>query len=175
MEENQGRPPGLRISGKRAHWRATKAAVAAGYPVKSVNLTRYRDEPAMLRSQCERLQAEMLSWDRTKSAIGLTFTGTFNSLFDLYENDPESSYQKLKRSSRHPYSVYMRMMRVRIGNRHINDCDGRDLNRWFLRSGRQKTAASRASPRPGWQLQCCAPQRPSVSRAGNPAVSSSAR
>jgi hypothetical protein len=25
----------------------------------------------------------------------------------------------------------MRMMRVRIGNRHINDCDGRDLNRWF--------------------------------------------
>jgi hypothetical protein len=94
MEAKQGRPPGLRISGKRAHWRATKAAVATGYPLKSVNLTRYRDEPAMLRSHCDRLQAEMLSWDRTKSAIGLIFTGTFNSLFDLYENDPESSYQK---------------------------------------------------------------------------------
>jgi hypothetical protein len=132
MEEDQGRPPGLRLSGKRAHWRATKAAVAAGYPLKSVNLTRYRDEPAMLRSQCDRLQAEMLSWDRTKSAIALTFTGTLNSLFDLYENDPESSYQKLKRSSRHPYSVYMRMMRVRIGKRLINDTDGRDLNRWFV-------------------------------------------
>jgi hypothetical protein len=132
MEEDQGRPPGLRLSGKRAHWRASKAAVAAGYPLKSVNLTRYRDEPAVLRSQCDRLQAEMLSWDRTKSAIALTFTGTFNSLFDLYENDPESSYQKLKRSSRHPYSVYMRMMRVRIGKRLINDTDGRDLARWFV-------------------------------------------
>jgi hypothetical protein len=131
MEETQGRPPGLRISGKRAHWRATKAAVAQGYPLKSVNLTRYQDQPAMLRSQCERLQAEMLTWERTKTAIGIEFDGTFRSLFDIYENDPESPYQKLKRSSRHPYSVYMRMMRVRIGERHINDCDGRDLKRWF--------------------------------------------
>ena len=37
----------------------------------------------------------------------------------------------LKRSSRLPYDVYIRMMRAEIGERLIDNCDGRDVARWF--------------------------------------------
>ncbi len=131
MEESE-RPPGLRHQGKRRIWRASKAAVKQGYPLKSVNLTNLAEDPVQLRKRCERLQAEMRSWMQgRKSNIDPQFDGTFRSLFDLYQTDPESKYQRLKRSSRDPYDVYLRMMRAEIGERLIDACDGRDAERWF--------------------------------------------
>ncbi|MBC9875973.1 integrase [Bradyrhizobium sp. INPA01-394B] len=130
--EKEERPPGLRYNGKRPVWRASKSAIAEGYPLKSVHLTSLADNPVQLRQRCERLQAEMLSWLKGKrSNIDPQFDGTFRSLFDLYQVDKESPYHKLKRSSRVPYDVYLRMMRTNIGERLINACDGRDVKRWF--------------------------------------------
>jgi hypothetical protein len=131
-EQSKGRPPGLRFNGTRPLWRATKKAIEDGYPLKSVNLSRLADDPARLRERCERLQSEMLSWlSGRKTMVGYAFDGTFRSLLDLYQTDRESSYFKLKRSSRQPYDVYIRMMRAEIGERLIDACDGRDVNRWF--------------------------------------------
>lgn len=132
MGQEKDRPPGLRFNGKRPVWRASKAAVAAGYPLKSVHLSSLADDPAQLRKRCERLQAEMQSWMKGKrSNVDPQFDGTFRSLLELYQTDKESSYHELKRSSREPYDTYLRMMTAEIGARLIDACDGRDVKRWF--------------------------------------------
>ncbi len=58
------------------------------------------------------------------------FDGSFRSLFRLYETDPESTYHKLKPSSRKPYGVYLRKLYDHIGECQISATDGRDLKRW---------------------------------------------
>jgi hypothetical protein len=131
-EQPENRPPGLRFNGKRPVWRASKAAIAKGFPLKSVHLSHLADDPKALRQRCDRLQAEMLSWlSGRKTGAELVFDGTFRSLLDVYQTDKQSSYQTLKRSSRLPYDVYIRMMRAEIGERLIDNCDGRDVARWF--------------------------------------------
>jgi hypothetical protein len=131
-EQPQKRPPGLRFNGKRPVWRASKAAIAKGFPLKSVHLSHLADDTKALRQRCDRLQAEMLSWlSGRKTGAELVFDGTFRSLLDVYQTDKQSSYQTLKRSSRLPYDVYIRMMRAEIGERLIDNCDGRDVARWF--------------------------------------------
>jgi hypothetical protein len=131
-EQPKNRPPGLRFNGKRPVWRASKAAIAKGFPLKSVHLSQLADDPKGLRQRCDRLQAEMLSWlNGRKTGIDLVFDGTFLSLLDVYQTDKKSSYTSLKRSSRLPYDVYIRMMRAEIGERLIDACDGRDVARWF--------------------------------------------
>jgi hypothetical protein len=54
-EQSQKRPPGLRFNGKRPVWRASKAAIAKGFPLKSVHLSQLADDPKALRQRCERL------------------------------------------------------------------------------------------------------------------------
>lgn len=122
---------GLRYRGDRPVWRATKAAVAAGYAVKNVNLSLYKDDPRMLVQRCERLQAEMLAWLSGRRDRLCEFDGTIKSLIDLYLSDKESPYHKLKSSTRKPYAIYARMIVMEIGARQIDDCDGRDVDRWF--------------------------------------------
>ena len=130
--EEKARPPGLRFNGERPVWRASKLAITEGYPLKSVHLSSLASDKVALRTRCERLQAEMLSWlAGKKTKVGYAFDGTIRSLLDLYQTDKESSYHQLKRSSRIPYDVYLRMMRAEIGERLIDVCDGRDVKRWF--------------------------------------------
>lgn len=128
MEKVQA--PGLRWHGGRPLWRATKAAVRAGYPVKSANLSSLAQNPAALVSRCERLQTEMKLW-LSGHGSGQCYDGTISSLIKVYQTDPESSYRALKPSSRHPYDVYARMLMAEVGKRRIDACDGRDLRRWF--------------------------------------------
>lgn len=123
--------PGLRWRGNSPMWRATKAAIASGYPVKSVNLSLYRNDKAKLVQRCERLQAEMLAWMSGRKGRVAEFDGTIKSLIQQYLHDPESGYRKLKASSRHGYDIYAAMIQATIGARRIEDCDGRDVNRWF--------------------------------------------
>lgn len=152
MEEPQA--PGLRwriTRGRRAPiWRASKAAVKAGYPVKSANLTPFADDWRALSQRCQRLQAEMLEWMSGRRDRPMNFNGTFASLISIYQRDPESPYQKLKPSSRHPYNVYCRMLTLEIGARRVDACDGRDARRWFKvwsepvgLGGRPRIAAAR--------------------------------
>jgi hypothetical protein len=131
-------------------WRASKAAIKAGYPVKSVNLAIFAHDEGLILQRCQRLQAEMLDWLGGRRDRPMTFDGTFASLISIYQRDPESPYQSLKPSSRHPYDIYCRMLTLEIGARRIDACDGRDARRWFTAwsapdepGGRQRTAAAR--------------------------------
>lgn len=142
--------PGLRWrSGGAPLWRASKAAIRAGYPVKSVNLAFAAAEPERLIGRCNRLQAEMLAWMSGRAAGAPEFDGTVRALLDVYQRDPESPYRKLKPSSRHPYDVYARLLIADVGTRRIDAIDGRDLRRWFAawsapdRDGPPKLAAAR--------------------------------
>lgn len=152
MEEAQA--PGLRwrvtCAGRTPIWRAGKAAVIAGYPVKSANLAPFAEDTRMLAQRCQRLQAEMTEWMSGRRDRPMNFDGTFASLISIYQRDPESPYQKLKPSSRHPYDVYCRMLTLEIGARRIDACDGRDARRWFAAwsepkepNGRPRIAAAR--------------------------------
>jgi hypothetical protein len=131
MEEE--RPPGLRwrYDGNRPMWRATKAAVKARYPVKSVNLASLADDPCLLRDRCIKLQREMLEWLSDGERRLIQFDGTFLTLLDIYHTDPKSTYFKLKYSSRAPYDVYIRMMRTEIGKCRLDRTDGVDAEDWF--------------------------------------------
>jgi len=130
MEEK--RPPGLRFDANgRPMWRASKGAVKAGYPVKVVNLSIYANDPRLLQDRCIKLQKEMEEWVANGAPSPLQFDGTFASLLELYQTDPESSYTALKASSRHPYDVYIPMLKAEIGKCHIDRTDGRDVKKWF--------------------------------------------
>jgi integrase len=154
--DERAQAPGLKYRKRKRgcdtpYWIADEAAIKAGYPVKCVNLARYRDNPDMLRSRCVRLQAEMLLWVNGQRNSLPAFDGTFGSLIELYTSDPESSYHKLKPSSRHPYGVYAGKLKGHIGERRIDACDGRDVRKWFkvwagvedLRSPNAKIPAAR--------------------------------
>ena len=79
MQAKTPNPPGLRLLRGKPIWRATKAAVAAGYPVKSVNLSMYADDPAALERRCDRLQVEMRSWLSGRRGNTKVFDGTLRS------------------------------------------------------------------------------------------------
>ena len=129
--ESQAEAPGLRWRAGRPMWRATKAAVRAGYPIKTANLSMFADNPVELVRRCRRLQAEMLDWIGGHKGNSPVFDGSIGRLVAIYQTDPESHYHKLKPSSRHPYDVYARMLTAEVGARRIDICDGRDLRRWF--------------------------------------------
>lgn len=131
MQTKAARGPGLRILRGKPIWRATKAAVRAGYPVKSVNLSIYVDDPDALERRCLRLQVEMNSWLSGRRGNVRVFDGTFRSLVDLYQGETESPYQGLPASSQDPYDVYLRVLRAEVGERQIDRCDARDVKRWF--------------------------------------------
>jgi len=123
--------PGLRYRADGCPiWRASKPAAKKGYPVKSVNLGDLKDRPGDLVNRCIRLQREMDEWVAGGNKP-LTFTGTFKSLFDLYETHPESTYYNLKGSSRKSYDCYLRLMREEIGDVLIDQIDGLAFKRWF--------------------------------------------
>lgn len=129
--KTKARAPGLTWRDGRPVWRATKSVVAAGYPVKNVNLSRYLNEPAMLVQRCERLQAEMLAWVSGRKGRITEFDGTIRSLIEIWQSDKESPYHRLKSSTKKPYDVYARMVIMEVGSKLIDDVDGRDVKRWF--------------------------------------------
>ena len=129
--ETKTRSPGLTLRDGRPVWRATKSAIAAGYPVKNVNLSHYRNNPASLVQRCERLQSEMLAWVSGRKGRITEFDGTIRSLIEIWQSDPESPYHKLKSSTKKPYDVYARMVIMEVGSKLIDDVDGRDVKRWF--------------------------------------------
>jgi len=73
----------------------------------------------------------MLAWLSGRTSNGLLFDGTFRTLIEIYLTDPESSYRRLKPSSRHPYDVYAAKLKAMVGARRLDAVDGRDVRRWF--------------------------------------------
>jgi len=139
MASRQDRPksPGLkwrkRIGGDVPYWFADSAATKSGFPIKSRNLAHLVGHPAQILEQAQILQREMLAWmSGDRGGAGVRFDGTFKTLFEIYETDSESSFNnKIKKHSRSSYAVYLRKMIVHIGQRRIDECDGRDVRKWF--------------------------------------------
>lgn len=136
MAETRPKSSGLKYR-KRAggvflpYWFADPRAIAAGFPVKSTNLTDIADCPRLIVQRCERLQEEMRLWMLGEGKSVGTFNGTFKSLFELYRTDPESSFHKIKPGTVKVYATYLKKMTVHIGARRIDRCDGRDVMKWF--------------------------------------------
>jgi hypothetical protein len=100
--------------------------------VKSANLSTFVDRPTMLKERAERLQSEMLMWLSGKKEAAKHFNGTFRSVINLYETDPQSNYNaKIKPGVRETYGVYIKRLIAHIGDLRIDHQDGRDLKRWF--------------------------------------------
>jgi hypothetical protein len=133
--DDRPKTPGLKWRSRRTgppvpYWFADPKAIAAGYTVKSANLSEYADDTARLVERCQRLQAEMLQW-MSGETNAIKFDGTFGALINIYETDSESPYQKLKRGVRKSYDTYIVKLKNHIGSRRINASDGRDVKRWF--------------------------------------------
>ena len=131
-------------------WRASKAAIKAGYPVKNVPLAGFAYDTTVLEARCYRLQAEMNDWLAGRRALKPVFDGTVGGLINFYQTDKESPYHALEPASRHPYDVYVRMIVETVGKRRIDALDGRDLKRWWnewsaplKQGGKPRLAAAR--------------------------------
>jgi hypothetical protein len=128
MSDSPGLKHRTRKDGTRVpYWCAPATAIAAGWALKTVNLS---DTPLEQISQrCQRLWLEMLdflsSGDRPRG-----YDGTLGSLLDLYQRHPDSSFQKLKHSSRHPYEIYAHKLAAAYGARRVANITGLDLLRW---------------------------------------------
>lgn len=128
MEITKGRPPGLKIR-KRAdgvayYWIAKESAVAAGYPVKTVNLDGVHDIPA----RCRALEAEMLEWLGRPRAK--TYDGTLGALLTIYASHEESPYRALKPSSLMPYDFYLGKLHHSYGSVRLANLTGLDIKGW---------------------------------------------
>jgi hypothetical protein len=131
-------------------WRATRAAIKAGFPTKRVNLAFFANNEAVLLARCRRLTAEMNDWLSGRRGVDPVFDGTVRAVINLWQTDPSSPYHALEASSRHPYEVYARMIVATVGNRRLDALDGRDLRRWHAEwsaplelGGKPRIAAAR--------------------------------
>lgn len=113
------------------YWFAKRKAVEMGYPVKSANLSEFAYRPAELYARCVRLETEMKLFMRAAPRIKPGFDGTFGSLITVYETDPESTFHALKPNVKDSYMVYVRRLRLQLGEVTLNDSDGTDAKRWF--------------------------------------------
>lgn len=137
MGDEKPKAPGLRWRMRKTglavpYWVADDASRKAGYPVRAVNLSFLVNEPDALVTRCQRLQLEMRTWfDRARSRIP-AFDGTFGTLIDRYLLDKESGFNtRLKPNSQHPYEIYAAKLKGHIGERRLDHCDGRDVQKWF--------------------------------------------
>jgi hypothetical protein len=131
-------------------WRATRAAVKAGFPTKRANLKFFAENEAALIARCHRLTAEQNEWLSGVHSRDPLFDGTVGSLVNFWQTDTESPYHSVEASTRHPYDIYARMITETVGARRIDALDGRDLRRWHHKwsappeqGGKPRVAAAR--------------------------------
>src|ERR1700753_491664 len=95
--------PGLIIRKKAngnwsATWRARDDLIAKGFSPKNVPLWNGVEPSAVdvsyIQDQCQRLQAEMLTFGRGGLAKAPVFDGTIKTLVYCYQSDPDSTYHK---------------------------------------------------------------------------------
>lgn len=134
--------PGIEWRQRKHHWIALWVArrdiAKSGYGLKSRRLWDARREPtleewAAISSQCEILQTEMLGWaNSTPQAWDprIIYDGTLGSLIDVYERDPDSSYQNLRRHTRQSYDSGLRTLKASIGAARVPALTFRDFKRW---------------------------------------------
>lgn len=134
-----------------AYWFASEKAVEAGYPVKGANLWSVQHDDRLLLERAQRLQNEMLLWLSGQKKADIRFDETFKSLFEVYQKDPDSDFNtKLKPGTVKVYTTYLHKLIKHIGPKRIDNCDGRDVKKWFAQwriagdgSGKDQLAVAR--------------------------------
>lgn len=131
-------------------WRASRAAVKAGFPTRRANLKFLAADSTALIARCHRLTAEQNDWLAGRRGRDAIFDGTIGSAIKFWQTEQTSSYHRIEASSRHPYDVYARMIVETVGSRRIDVIDGRDLRRWYSewsapmeQGGKPRLAAAR--------------------------------
>lgn len=115
-----------------AYWFASPKAIEVGYPVRGVNLAHCQDNDAVLLERAQRLQEEMTQWLSGQKTAPSRFDGTFETLLKVYQTDPESDFcSVLKPGTIKVYTTYLKKLIDHIGPMRIDECDGRDIKRWF--------------------------------------------
>ena len=130
MEKKKEKPAQLVWDRGVPIWRATRAAIKAGFPTKRANLSFFaHDEAALLRAATVSPRNRMIGFPGAGASIRFS-TALFATVINLWQTDPTSPYHALEASSRHPYDVYARMILQTVGERRVDAIDGRDLRRW---------------------------------------------
>jgi hypothetical protein len=111
-------------------WRATRAAIKAGFPTKRVNLSVFAKDEAALVARADRLTAEQNIWLGGDEDNEQVFDGTIRSVMRLWQRDETSPYHRIEASSRHPYDIYARMIDETVGPRRVDRLTRADLQRW---------------------------------------------
>jgi integrase len=131
-------------------WRATRAAINAGFPTKRANLAFFADDETALIARCRRLTAEMNEWLSGRRRRDPLFDGTVGSAVNFWQTESASPYHAIEASSRHPYDIYARMIVETVGARRIDAVDGRDIRHWHIEwskplkeGGKPRLAAAR--------------------------------
>ncbi|QDC00325.1 tyrosine-type recombinase/integrase [Mesorhizobium sp. 8] len=134
MTERRVKAPGLvwirRSNGFTPRWVARESDRKAGFRPKTVNLSRWADDPIALAERCDSLWAEMLEWRSARVADPLQFDGTLRSLFLLYQSHPQSTFHQLSSASRRPYDSYLARLVKDVGERTVDSVSGLDLLTW---------------------------------------------
>jgi integrase len=148
--ETKGKAPQLIWDRGVPIWRATRAAIKAGFSTKRVNLKFFVDNEAALIARCHRLTAEQNEWLSGRRNRGPVFDGTIRSVINFWQTEPTSPYHAIEASSRHPYDIYARMIVATVGARRVDALDGRDIRRWHAewsasveQGGKPRIAAAR--------------------------------
>ena len=147
----KAKAPELTWRNRKPIWRASRAAIKAGFKPTWVNLSHFALDEAALIARCHRLTAEAKEWLAGRRGRTAVFDGTVGSLIRFYQIEPNSSYHRLEASvASHPYDVYARLIVRTVGERRIDALDGRDLSRWHAKwsepvepGGKPRVAAAR--------------------------------
>ena len=83
METTKAKAPQLVWDRGVPIWRATRAAIKAGFPTKRVNLAFFADDEAALIARCQRLTAEMNEWLSGRHSREPLFDGTIRAVISL--------------------------------------------------------------------------------------------
>lgn len=134
--------PGLswrpRKYGWEARWRARPDLVKRGFRPVNVRLfvsTAKEPVPSeagckMIADACNALQTEMLVWGRGGVPVIASFDGSIRSLVNAYQTDKDSTYRKLRFTSRDSADYLCKRLVQTHGDDMIADLKARNMLRW---------------------------------------------
>jgi hypothetical protein len=92
----KAKAPGLTWRKGKPIWRASRAAIKAGFKPAGVNLTYFANNDAALIARCHRLTAEANEWLTGQRGRTPFFDGTIGSLINFWQVEPSSPYHDLE-------------------------------------------------------------------------------
>jgi hypothetical protein len=109
------------------YWVARASAVAAGYPLKTANLSSVPLD--QIADRCSGLEAEMIDW-LSGAKRERSFDGTLGSLLRLYESHEDSPFRNLKPSSHKAYDGYLARLARVYGDVRLDRLTGLEIKQW---------------------------------------------